>query len=105
LSIFLSRDANDPAFFARVIRTVSACSGPTRAVRRGGRWLNILSRFAEHPVDRILPSLRIEIAVAVHTPIMRCLDQAEEQRDGEKHCEAVKPIADFWIYPRRTRSK
>ena len=53
----------------------------------------------ENPINRIPPPLTIELAVAVHDPVVRGLDQAKEWRDGEDRPQAVQPVTNCRFHP------
>jgi hypothetical protein len=51
-------------------------------------------------IDRIPPTLTIEVVVSIHDPIVCGLDQAKEQRNDKDNPEAVQPVPDFRFNPR-----
>jgi hypothetical protein len=53
----------------------------------------------DDPVDWVPPPLTIEVAVSMNDPVIRRLNQAEEQGDRKEQPKAVQPLPDLWLYP------
>jgi hypothetical protein len=46
-------------------------------------------------VDRVPPSLRIKLLVAIYDSLVRRSDQAKKQRHRKKQAESIKPSPDI----------
>ena len=64
------------------------------------RCLSVLIGWRlDKPIDRIPPTVFVELPVPVREAIMGRLDETEEQGDRKEHPKAIQPVADFWLYP------
>jgi len=76
-------------------RAIASTAAPLSA----GRSSAGLVCWLGHSIDGVPPPLTIEVAVSMNDPVIRCLNQAEEQCDRKEQAKAVQPLPDLWLYP------